>query len=83
MKKIIKYTVCFFVITSVAYFSEYIRYLLNKNFILTNINALPFKYQLMLGCGRWAWWSFLISGVIGLLVTLYLLYLLEKEVTEY
>jgi len=45
-------------------------YYLNIKFILRNINALPFQYQIALGYGQGVWWAFLLSFVTGLLVTI-------------
>lgn len=44
----------------------YIDYLMNKDFILANIEALPFRYKVAMGFGQWVWWTFLLSGITGI-----------------
>jgi hypothetical protein len=52
----------------------YVDYLMNRAFILANIETLPFRYSVALGFGSWQWWTFVISivtGVIGAFAILF------------
>lgn len=52
-----------------TYVAEYLFYLLNKSFILANIEALPFKYQIALGFAQFEWWAIVICILLGIVAS--------------
>ncbi len=54
----------------VSYLAEIIFFWLNKAFILANVGALPFKYQVAYGYYHGEWWAFAFSLVVALICTL-------------
>jgi len=72
-KKICLFLAVALIFAAVAQASGYIGYLLNKGFILANMDILPFHYRVFLGFGQWTWWSFLLSGTAGVLTALAIL----------
>ena len=61
-----------FVVSTVAsYALGWLDYLLNKRFILANIDALPWRYVIAKGFGTGTWWAIALSVLCGLLCVCY------------
>ena len=79
MKRVLVFLAIAVTFTAFMQAVGYVDYLVNKDFILANIEALPLRYKIALGFGEWQWWTFGISVVTGLLVAIRILFQTDRR----